>query len=425
MFEIHRIVIRRVLLAWMAISLIALGLTYWVESQRTEEALLAVADARAQELDADELLPNALSSPTADPLQQRLENRLLQHFLRIEVFDRAGKRLAVVANPAYSAQQNELETALQTLPRDLLRHVHRRELGEHTLIEASFPVKARPGFPAGHIAAAFILDPTLKQILVRGLERTLWLVLLVILATTLALYPLIIRLNRSVLRASTQILQGNLETAAVLSAAIALRDSETGEHNYRVTLYAMDLAEAIQLDASSMRGLILGALLHDVGKIGIPDHILHKPGPLSPEETELMRQHVAHGVGIIGASKWLRKARDVIEYHHEKYDGSGYLKGLRGEEIPLIARIFAIVDVFDALASRRPYKASQPIAEVKQQLLAGAGSHFDPHIVRIFVNLAEQSAAPIQSASHEALLNEFQRRATPYFLALNAPGNRH
>lgn len=424
MFDIHRIVIRRLILAWMAISLVTACIVYYVESSKIETAIITLANARTQELELNDLLTLPPGKNTQDALQQRADAYLRHHFVLIEIFDRSGKRIAQIANPAYAALHAQLETALEQLPRDLLRHTRQLAHDGNTFVEVTFPVHERPDQPKGHVAAVFMLDPSIKQMLSEGMERSLGIVLLIVLGTTLALYPVIIRLNRSVLRASSQILQGNFETASVLSSAIALRDSETGDHNYRVTLYAMDLAEMIHLDNPAMRGLILGALLHDVGKIGIPDHILHKPDRLTPDELELMHQHVAHGVRIIGNSKWLRKARDVIEYHHEKYDGSGYLKGLRGHEIPEIARIFAIVDVFDALASRRPYKNPMPTPAVTQMLLDGAGTHFDPDFVRMFATIAEARSQIVQAYSSAELIAEVYRRATPYFLALNAPGNR-
>ena len=166
-----------------------------------------------------------------------------------------------------------------------------------------------------------------------------------------SLYPVIITLSRRVIRFSDQVTKGNLEIVTVLGAAIAKRDSNTGSHNYRVTLYAIRLGEAVGTDKVDMRALILGAFLHDVGKIGIRDDILLKPTELNDEEVAIMHTHVQLGIGIIQTSEWLHATHDVIKYHHEKYDGSGYMKGLRGEEIPLEARIFAIVDVFDALTS--------------------------------------------------------------------------
>ena len=266
------------------------------------------------------------------------------------------------------------------------------------------------------IHLVFRLEPMVQQMLFGGMERRLLLVLLIVTGTTIALYPVIIRLNRSLWQSARKILQGNLETVSVLSAAIAMRDIETGEHNARVTLYALALGKAVELEEALMQGLILGALLHDVGKIGIPDQILHKSERLSAEEQETMRQHVAHGVRIISGSAWLHQARGVIEFHHEKYDGSGYLKGLRGNEIPEVARIFAIADVFDALVSSRPYKPPLSVSEARQMILNDAGTHFDPDFAAVFANMAERCHKAVQGKDSEALIAEIHRQASPYFL---------
>jgi HD-GYP domain-containing protein (c-di-GMP phosphodiesterase class II) len=219
-----------------------------------------------------------------------------------------------------------------------------------------------------------------------------------------------------VLRASREILKGNLEMASVLGTAIAKRDSDTGDHNYRVTLYALRLGEAAGLDDSGLRGLILGAFLHDVGKIGIPDPVLLKPGRLDAAEFEIMRSHVGLGEEIIAKSDWLRPARDVVAGHHEKFDGSGYPLGLKGEAIPLNARIFAIVDVFDALTSRRPYKDPLSLEASLEIIRTGAGTHFDPRLVEHFLELAAELHADIGGRDPDALNLMLRRQALRLFL---------
>jgi putative nucleotidyltransferase with HDIG domain len=173
---------------------------------------------------------------------------------------------------------------------------------------------------------------------------------------------------------------------SVLGDAIAKRDNETNAHNYRVTLYAIKFAEVLGVSKKEIQALIKGAFLHDVGKIGIPDGILLKPGKLTRDEFETMKQHVLHGLAIISRSKWLEEAKNVIEFHHEHYDGKGYLKGLRAEEIPLNARIFMICDVFDAFTSKRPYKEAFPLEESMHMIQERAGTHFDPKLVEVFLS---------------------------------------
>ena len=152
----------------------------------------------------------------------------------------------------------------------------------------------------------------------------------------------------------------------------------------------MKIAEAIGMDADNIRTLIKGAFLHDVGKIGIRDNVLLKPGRLTDDEYEVMKRHVNHGIDIVKRSEWLIDARSVVGSHHEKYDGSGYDRGLKGEEIPVNARIFALADVFDALTSRRPYKEPYSFDESMQVLEAGRGTHFDPSLLDAFSHIARQ-----------------------------------
>jgi len=223
------------------------------------------------------------------------------------------------------------------------------------------------------------------------------------LATAACLYPLLVNLYRRVFRFADDVVTSNLELASVMGAAIAQRDSETGEHNFRVTLYAFRLAEAWGDPGLDMRALLLGAFLHDVGKIGIRDAILLKPGPLTEEEMAAMRTHVGLGLKIIGSSTWLQLARNVIEGHHERFDGKGYPRGLTGTAIPLEARLFSIVDVFDALTSERPYKRPLPLAESLTCIQGAAGSQFDPDMVAAFCRIAGDAYRAIHPATETEL----------------------
>lgn len=240
--------------------------------------------------------------------------------------------------------------------------------------------------------------------------------LLAVLLTTLALYPVILALNRDAMRHSRDLLKGNIELMEVLGSAIAKRDSDTSAHNYRVAIYAVKLGEAAGLDAERIRDLIGGAFLHDVGKIGISDAILLKPGRLDEGEFSVMKTHVALGVDILAKSNWLQRARDVVEFHHEKYDGKGYLKGLRGEAIPLTARIFAIVDVFDALTSKRPYKEPFPLREALAIVQGNAGSHFDPKLVAVFAGMIEPLFEELARSSDAEVEQMLRRLIERYFL---------
>jgi len=247
--------------------------------------------------------------------------------------------------------------------------------------------------------------------------RTASYVLLIVLSTSLLLYPIILTLTKRLANFSERLLSANLETIQVLGNAIAKRDSDTDAHNYRVTLYAIHLAQAAGLDAESIRGLIKGAFLHDVGKIGIRDHILHKPGPLDDAEFDTMKTHVDKGLEIIRRSSWLGDSIDVVGSHHEKFDGSGYPNGLQGEEIPVEARIFAITDVFDALTSRRPYKEPFSFEETMQILEQGRDKHFDPTMLDLFASLTDDLYGRYGGREDEQLKEELNHFVQLYFAA--------
>ena len=174
-----------------------------------------------------------------------------------------------------------------------------------------------------------------------------------------------------------------------LGRAAEYRDNETGMHVIRISHYSRLLAVAAGCSEQEADEIFYAAPMHDIGKIGIPDYILLKPGPLNAEEWQVMHQHPQIGAEIIGEhdSTLLKLARNIALTHHEKWDGSGYPQQLRGEAIPLAGRIVSIVDVFDALNTKRPYKEAWPITETIAYLQREAGRHFDPALVGLFAGL--------------------------------------
>ena len=247
--------------------------------------------------------------------------------------------------------------------------------------------------------------------------KTAGYVVMIVLATSLLLYPVILTLTRRLANFSERLLIANLETMQVLGSAIAKRDSDTDAHNYRVSLYSIHLAEGIGLNPEAMQGLIKGAFLHDVGKIGIRDNILLKPAKLDTDEFRTMQTHVDHGLEIVQRSGWLGDAIGVVSAHHEKFDGSGYPQQLKGESIPIGARIFAIADVFDALTSRRPYKEPLSFEESMQIIEQGRGTHFDPSLLDIFAALAKDLHARYGGREDEQLREELTEFVRRYFTA--------
>lgn len=169
------------------------------------------------------------------------------------------------------------------------------------------------------------------------------------------------------------------------SLALELRDNETQGHSQRVTELTLSLAARMGFAEDELVHIRRGALLHDIGKMGIPDSILHKSGPLTDAEWAIMRKHPVYAYELLRPIAYLRPALDIPYCHHEHWDGTGYPQGLQGEAIPLPARIFAVIDVWDALSSNRPYRKPWPREKILTYLHEQSGTHFDPHIVTVFL----------------------------------------
>jgi putative nucleotidyltransferase with HDIG domain len=173
-------------------------------------------------------------------------------------------------------------------------------------------------------------------------------------------------------------------TLKALTAALETRDSETHGHSERVVSYSLRLGREYGLNSAEMKSLEFGSLLHDIGKIGVPDSILRKPAKLTEEEWVRMREHPLHGQQILRGIEFLQGASRVVAQHHEKWDGTGYPLGLRNEEIDICARIFAVADAFDAITSDRVYRRGKPYEAAAQELDDWAGRQFDPKVVEAF-----------------------------------------
>jgi HD-GYP domain-containing protein (c-di-GMP phosphodiesterase class II) len=263
------------------------------------------------------------------------------------------------------------------------------------LVRTAAPLVNTNGGKVAHIEGVFAVSPSVMAAIRYRVLRGTMLGIAIVVMTSALMYPIILNLLGRLSTLTINLLDANMETLHTLGCAIAKRDSDTDAHNYRVTIFSVRLAEAANLDRPTIQKLIKGAFLHDVGKIGVRDKILLKPGKLDRDEFEIMKTHVNHGLDIVNRSYWLKDALDVVGYHHEKFDGSGYgghppdEQGVKGEAIPVNARIFAIADVFDALTSKRPYKEPFSYEKSIEILLEGSGSHFDPHLMKIFTEISK------------------------------------
>jgi len=178
-----------------------------------------------------------------------------------------------------------------------------------------------------------------------------------------------------------------------------LKDLNTGVHSTRLAEWGMRVGQELGLEDDALQNLEVAALLHDIGKVGIPDSILQKPGKLDPEEYALMKKHPEYGWAVLRPLPGFERAALDILHHHESYDGTGYPAGLKTSEIPIVSRIVSVIDAFDAMVSSRPYRKGLPIDEAMRRLILASGSQFDPAVVQSFLSFAQAEMATVFAAA--------------------------
>lgn len=395
---IHAALITHLLLVGTLLALIFGASTYYLRSKEIADGVLAtvrheaeILSARIEQLVAEQRLP--LDEAARSVLGETPPTLLLDpngRFVSVEICESDGTATLLWSDPYRSApardrctpQGREPKRSTGNFSHEILRH----EGQLYVLARTS--ISAEPGRADGEAHTTFLLSHGAREGLERAAIDRALLAAAIVFLTTLAMYPAMLLLARRTGKLTEKLLHSNLEMMQVLGSAVAKRDADTDEHNYRVSLYSIRLAEAVNLGQHEMRRLLKGAFLHDIGKIGIPDRILRKPGPLSNDEIKVMRDHVPLGLDIIFRSGWLGDAAEVVGCHHERVDGTGYPGGMLGEEIPLTARIFAIADVFDALCSRRPYKEALSAEVAIGIMRRESGRHFDQRLFSTFESLA-------------------------------------
>jgi response regulator RpfG family c-di-GMP phosphodiesterase len=180
------------------------------------------------------------------------------------------------------------------------------------------------------------------------------------------------------------------ETLEALSTVLDLRDSDTAGHSRRVTGYCLEIAQAMGCSSAQLGTIARGVCLHDIGKFGIPDAILRKPGKLTEEERAIMQTHVRIGYELVCRIAFLASSAELVLTHHERYDGTGYPQGLRGDEIPLLARIFSVADTLDAMTSDRPYRRALPYTTAREEIIRESERQFDPKVVKGFLAIPQE-----------------------------------
>jgi HD-GYP domain-containing protein (c-di-GMP phosphodiesterase class II) len=374
------------------------GLAAWLISrENAEDTLVSIAVEESSRLLRDE-------SFRPEGPQATLHAQAAARALIGGMFDIAG---IYTAGGTLMAEQ--MTAAGSVIDKDIAPHgtlayqqpfyVSQRLPGDRRVVRVFIPLRAADTAIAGYFEGVRLVPDWQQELIQSNALDVALMVSLAVLVCGGALFLVVIRLFADHQRRTRELLESHLSMMQALGRAIARRDSDTGIHNYRVAWIAATLAEAVGLHGSRMQELIAGSFLHDVGKIGIPDTILLKPGRLDDDEMAVMRTHVGMGEEIVTGSGWVDGGRAVVAGHHEKWDGTGYPRGLAGEDIALVARIFAIADVFDALCSRRPHKQPMPLPEVMQVLNDGAGKHFDPHLVKVFSGSAGDIYQALVNAS--------------------------
>ena len=194
-------------------------------------------------------------------------------------------------------------------------------------------------------------------------------------------------LEKKVMEQTHELVRAYSGTLEAMILALDLREHETGYHSYRVAEFAINLGRHMKLSDEALSVIAKGALLHDIGKIGVPDNILLKPDKLNEEEWELMRKHAEFGYELLKRIDFLEESAKIVHTHHERYDGQGYPIGLSGDEIPLGSRIFSVVDALDAMTSRRTYRKAISFEDAVQRIAEASGSQFDPEVIDAFVEI--------------------------------------
>lgn len=415
--NIHKWLVIRLALVWLVLSLVIGSLVQYVGRTRLDDHVIKMARSETAPYAAEFI--SYLRSPSKET-RARFDRKIQglignDNLIVVEFYNAEALKVAEVIKSGAVAIERRLPKhgAEFALAKGII--CEKITLDHNIFLRVFLPLFDGGGSKFGYLESIYQAP---GEIVAQNKSQTFWaliLVVLIIFVTSLALYPLIIRLNRKLLDYSHILALTNVGMLEVLGSAIAKRDSDTNVHNFRVTLYSVRLGEKLKLPTLAIQGLIKGAFLHDVGKIAIPDAILLKPGKLTAEEFAIMKTHVSHGGDIIRSYAWLKDADEVVCCHHEKFDGSGYPNGLRGEEIPLNARIFAVADVFDALTSRRPYK--EPFTmETSLGIIAEArGSHFDPVIADLFLAQAEALFAEICNEEEAVLHRKLEECIKAYF----------
>jgi putative nucleotidyltransferase with HDIG domain len=419
--QLRNKLIKRLFLIALLLSVLSGTVVFFLDMKDVDERFLQIAIQEANNLSDHVAFLTLKDQRDFDMVRKQVAEHILSdhisrgNFVVIELYDPAKKQVLNVSDPDFGHVEDVFNK--QTHSMQLTDKVTYRKLYDDGMLylQVFAPISIASGEVVAYFEGIYRMEPEATHAMNRRLLMAVLQVVVVIFVTAVAMYPVIIVLNRDTIRLSDDLAMANMGILESLGSAVSKRDSGTNSHNYRVTLYAIRFAEVVGLDREGIQGLVKGAFLHDIGKIGISDAILNKPAALTPDESRIMEGHVDHGLDIVKNYAWLRDAVDVVKYHHEKYDGTGYRTNLRGKDIPLIARIFTIVDVFDALTSRRPYRDAVSYNEALYIMQVDSGTRFDPDLLKRFLSIAPDLHRDICLAGDEILVGMLADFMVVYF----------
>jgi len=408
----------RIALVSVVLASLASPIAWWVAREAAEESVVALANEESGRL-LHRFNSINLSGPDAEQHAKAAAYAIAGGLFDIaEIYDTQGRKLA----ESLTAEGEAVEAQL---PKHGAPHYSAasyeslKPSANRWLLRVFVPLRTSASDPKAPITGYFEgvrVVPNWQQDQIFSDSLTMALMVgLASLACGVVLYPVVVHLSADNARKAREVLESHIAMMEALGRAIAKRDSDTGAHNYRVAWIAARIGEELGLKGDAMQALIVGSFLHDVGKIGIPDAILLKPGRLDDTEMATMRTHVAQGESIVDGIGWLAGANAVVAGHHEKWNGSGYPRSLASDAIPLAARIFAVADVFDALCSKRPYKEPIGFDAAMAILDKDTGSHFDPGVMAAFRAIARKTFDRLAQASEDDTRALMEERVRVHF----------
>jgi HD-GYP domain-containing protein (c-di-GMP phosphodiesterase class II) len=406
---------QRLAVACLLLMLIVGPISWYMQRENTEATIVALATEESQKLIASQGALNFNDVNSVNRLETTLKQLVVGTFDIAEVYSSDGSKVA----EALSDLGGKIE---KSLPKHEVPHYSSTFYENYHLKDGSWvmsvfvPLKSVNSEVIDAYFEGKRVVPMWQQ---DQINQNAYMAVLIAVSSTLLtgllIYPIVVYLSKENRRQTYEILDSHMSLMESLGRAIAKRDSDTGVHNFRVAWIAARIGEDLGIPGNEMRSLIIGSFLHDVGKIGIPDAILLKPGKLTDTEFSEMKKHVDLGMEIVDGIHWFNEAKQVVFGHHEKWNGDGYPQGVKGDDIPLLARIFAVADVYDALSSKRPYKESMPFDKVMSILRADTGSHFDPKVMSVFEAKANEICHTLTNASEEEVKALLSKEVQRYF----------